>query len=118
MTGVNVLTAVLGLIGVLPVVRLESYLLFGWGSDRSHHPLLWYTASILYRFAIPWTVWFLVIKFRGGWNFGSLTGENPVSLQTKRLFECPYEMRIVGVVYGTCAGDFQTSIHTPESNVP
>ncbi len=57
-SGVNVFTTVLGLIGLLPVTAFESHLVFGWGSDSSH-PLLWYTGCILYGFVIPWTVWLL-----------------------------------------------------------
>ena len=58
LVGVNVLTTLLGLLLLVPVVFLESWLLFGWGSDGSH-PILWYTACLLYGLVLPWAVWLL-----------------------------------------------------------
>jgi integrase len=53
---------------------------------------------------------FFVITSRGALNFGCLTGASPVSLQTKGLFECPSEMRIVGAMrYLLCRWSSQLS---------
>lgn len=56
--GVNITTAVLGLLLAYPVFMLECALAFGWGSDYSH-PFLWYAGCALYGIGLPWTVWLL-----------------------------------------------------------
>jgi hypothetical protein len=108
-TVVNVFTAVLGLIGVLPVVWLESYLAFGWGNDRSHHPLLWYTACILYGFAIPWTVWFLcyLISWRAEFWLLSrgepclFTDKTSLRMSVRSAHRLSYAMLAVPVIIAT-----------------
>ena len=108
-TGVNVLTAVLGLIGVLPVVWLESYLAVGWGSDRSHHPLLWYTACILYGFVIPWTVWFLCYQISWRAEFWLLnrgvphlfTDKTSLRMSVRNAHRWSYAMLAVPVIIAT-----------------
>jgi hypothetical protein len=82
-TGVNVLTAVLGLIGVLPVVYFEAHMVLGWRNYGSP-PLLWYTACILYGFAIPWAVWFLCYHISWRAEFWLLSKGDPGLFINKR----------------------------------
>lgn len=58
-TVANLCTAFLGAVLILPVVCLEVWLVFGWGSHDREHPVLWYVSCALYEIILPWIVWFL-----------------------------------------------------------
>ncbi len=66
-TVANLITAGFGLLIALIASVIETWLIFGWGSQPDQNPTLFWLACFIYGSILPWFVWFFCYQL--SWRF-------------------------------------------------
>ena len=66
---VNCVTAAVGILLVIPVSMFETWLVFGWGSQKHINAGLWWVGCFLYGLVLPWSMW--LICYHISWRMES-----------------------------------------------
>jgi uncharacterized membrane protein len=65
-SGVNAITAIIGIAVLIPASTLEAWLAFGWGSEYHINKALWWFSVICFGLILPFSTW--IICYHLSWR--------------------------------------------------